>query len=476
MEEVAPGRDPGVNPLFQVLCNHLDFEGAWQVGEVTAEVVDIADQSTRFDLELHTEKRESGYLCRFVFATDLFDEARVRRMADHYLTLLAGAVRTPGQRVDESALLPPGERELVLETWNDTARPVPDRTVVELFEEQAARTPGATALIFEEDSLSYRELNERANRLARSLVEHGAGPEQIVALTLPRCLDTFVAMVAVLKAGAAYLPVDPDYPDERVAYMLTHTRPALALTHTARLGGLPAATPAIRLDTAETAKDLAARPAGNLSDDERGGPLRDAHPAYLIYTSGSTGRPKGVLMPHEGLRNMLAAHRTAFPTGGTGTRTAQFCSIGFDFSVEEVLATLLQGKTLVVPPGRGPPQRGTARPLDRTPPGERAVRPDRRHRGPLRERARTGPTLDSLTDVIQGGEGLTLGRRIRGFHPAGSGRRLHNVYGPAETHGVTMYTLPDDSAAWPAAAPWAAPSATPAPTSSTTGCAPRPSA
>ncbi|MFI5641135.1 amino acid adenylation domain-containing protein [Streptomyces goshikiensis] len=457
VEEVAPGRDPGVNPLFQVLCNHLDFQGAWQLGEVTAEIVDIADQSTRFDLELHTEKRESGYLCRFVFATDLFDEARVRRMADHYLTLLAGAVRTPGRRVDESALLPPGERELVLETWNDTARPVPDRTVVELFEEQAARTPGATALIFEEDSLSYRELNERANRLARSLVEHGAGPEQIVALTLPRCLDTFVAMVAVLKAGAAYLPVDPDYPDERVAYMLNHARPALALTHTDRLGGLPAATPAIRLDTAETTKDLAARPAGNLSDDERGGPLRDGHPAYLIYTSGSTGRPKGVLMPHEGLRNMLAAHRAAFPTGGTGTRTAQFCSIGFDFSVEEVLATLLQGKTLVVP-------------LDEVRrSAEQLALWIERHRvnelfaptaviEALYESAREqGLPLDSLTDVIQGGEGLTLGRRIRGFHHAGSGRRLHNVYGPAETHGVTMYTLPDDSAAWPAAAPLGSP-------------------
>jgi amino acid adenylation domain-containing protein len=453
VEEVAPGRDPGINPLFQVLCNYLDFQEDWRAGDVTAAIVDIADQSTRFDLELHAEKRETGYLCRFVFATDLFDEARVRRLADHYLTLLAAAVRTPGQRIGESELLPAAERALVLDTWNTTARPVPGDTVVELFEAQAARTPEATALVFEEDSLSYAEVNARANRLARLLVEHGAGPERVVALTMPRCLDTFVGMVAVLKAGAAYLPVDPEYPDERVAYMLNHTRPALALTHAARQGGLPTGTPALVLDTDATEAGLAARPAGNLSDDERGGPLRDANPAYLIYTSGSTGRPKGVLMPHAGLRNMLAAHRTAFPDGGTGTRTAQFCSIGFDFSVEEVLATLLYGKTLIVPPDE---VRRSA---------EQLALWIERHRvnelfaptaviDALYESAREQQLpLDSLTDVIQGGEGLTLGKRLRDFHAAGSGRRLHNVYGPAETHGVTMYTLPEDSTGWPAAAP-----------------------
>ncbi|WP_073920058.1 non-ribosomal peptide synthetase [Streptomyces sp. CB00455] len=457
VEEVAPGRDPGANPLFQILCNYLDFQDAWHLGDVTAQVVDIADQSTRFDLELHAEKQESGYLCRFVFATDLFDEARVRRMADHYLTLLASTVREPGQRIDASELLPPEERSLVLETWNATARPLPDRTVVEQFEEQAARTPEATALILEDESLSYRELNDRANRLARLLAEHGAGPEQIVALTMPRCLDTFVSMVAVLKAGAAYLPVDPDYPAERVAYMLTHTRPALALTHEARRDGLPDGTPTICLDAPATAADLAARPAGNLTDDERGGPLRDAGPAYLIYTSGSTGRPKGVLMPHAGLRNMLAAHREAFPAGGPGTRTAQFCSIGFDFSVEEVLATFLQGQTLVVPPDE---VRRSAEQLARWIERQRVnelFAPTAVIEALYESAREQGLPLDSLTDVIQGGEALTLGERTRTFHRAGSGRRLHNVYGPAETHGVTMYTLPEDSTAWPPTAPLGGP-------------------
>ncbi|MEU7022181.1 amino acid adenylation domain-containing protein [Streptomyces sp. NPDC046203] len=453
VEEVAPGRDPGTDPLVQVLCTYLDFREEWRAGGVTARIVDLADQSTRFDLELHTEKRETGYLCRFVFATDLFDEARVRRLADHYLTLLTAAIRTPGQRIGESDLLPAAERALVLDTWNATARPVPESTVVELFEAQAARTPGATALILEDESLSYAELDARANRLARLLVEHGAGPERVVALAMPRCLDTFVAMVAALKAGAAYLPVDPEYPDERVAYMLDHTRPALALTHQARRGGLPAGVAEVVLDSAGTTADLAARPAGRLSDDERGGPTRDDHPAYLIYTSGSTGRPKGVVMPHAGLRNMLAAHRAAFPAGGPGTRVAQFCSIGFDFSVEEVWATLLHGKTLLVPPDE---VRRSA---------ERLARWIEHHRvnelfapaaviDALYEAAREQRIpLDSLTDVIQGGEGLTLGSRLRGFHTEGSGRRLHNVYGPAETHGVTMYTLPGDSSAWPAAAP-----------------------
>ncbi|GAP48930.1 non-ribosomal peptide synthetase [Streptomyces azureus] len=459
VQEVAPGRDPALNPLFQILCNYLETQETWHVGELTARIVDIAEQSTRFDLELHAEKLTSGgYRCRFVYATDLFDEARVRRLAEHYLTVLATAVQAPHTRVADCALLSGTERDLVVETWNATERPLPEQTVVDLFTRQAARTPDATALLHEDTALTYRELDERSDRLARLLAARGSGPEQVVALTLPRCPDLVVAMVAALKTGAAYLPVEPDYPDDRVAYMLGQARPTLAVTYRSRLDGLPAGVEALVLDAPRTAAQLAAQPTGPLDEREwHGPPLCDDHPAYLIYTSGSTGRPKGVVMPHRGLRNMLAAHRAAFPAGGPGTRVAQFCSVGFDFSVEEILATLLHGKTLVIPPDE---VRRSA---------EQLARWIARHRvnelfaptaviEALYEAAREQDIpLDTLTDVIQGGEALTLGERTRAGHRPGSGRRLHNVYGPAETHGVTMYTLPEDSTGWPASAPLGAP-------------------
>ena len=165
-------------------------------------------------------------------------------------------------------------------------------------------------MLFEDEELSYRELNERANRLARHLIHHGAGPEQLVALALPRSLDLIVALLAVLKSGAGYVPVDPDYPADRIAYMLQDAHPVLILTDTTTATRLPPAagdTPLVLTDDNDTHTTLNTLPAHNVTDSERATPLLPHHPAYVIYTSGSTGRPKGVVIEHRALVNYVAA-------------------------------------------------------------------------------------------------------------------------------------------------------------------------
>ncbi|WP_420714818.1 AMP-binding protein, partial [Streptomyces sp. WM6372] len=187
--------------------------------------------------------------------------------------------------------------------WNDTAREIPAALLPELFETQAARTPNAPAVISGGVELSYAELNARANRLARHLVACGAGPEMLVAVALPRSVDLVVALLAVLKSGAGYVPVDPEYPADRIAYVLADAEPVLVITDADTVPVLPQdrAAPHLVLDEPGVRRAVAARDAGDLSDHDRLSSVLPAHPAYVIYTSGSTGRPKGVVVSHVAL-------------------------------------------------------------------------------------------------------------------------------------------------------------------------------
>ena len=205
-----------------------------------------------------------------------------------------------------------------------------------LFEAQVERSPEAIALVFEQSTLSYAELNLQANRLAHYLIGRGIGPENLVALALPRSAEMIVALLGVLKAGAAYLPLDPDYPVERLAYMLRDAQPACALTNVqiAERLRLPEGVAQLLLDHSETAGALAQSPETNPSDAKRTQPLNPHNPAYVIYTSGSTGTPKGVLMPGSVLGNLLAWHRTVLP-GAPGTAVVQFTAISFDVSARK---------------------------------------------------------------------------------------------------------------------------------------------
>ncbi len=258
------------------------------------------------------------------------------------LTRLTDDLAAPAGAVDP---LLPAERAALGRAWSAGRVPVPDRTIADLLAEQAARTPDATALVCAGQRVDYADLDARINRLARLLRARGAGPERVVALGLPRSVDTVVALFAVLRAGAAYLPLELDHPDERLAVMLADAGPLLLLTTdavAARLADVVPELPRLRYDDPATAAVLAGLDAGPLTGAERPS-LTPEHPAYVIYTSGSTGRPKGVVTPHRGLTNMQLNHRREIfdpaiaAAGGRGLRIAHTVSFAFDMSWEELL-------------------------------------------------------------------------------------------------------------------------------------------
>ncbi|XRQ14395.1 amino acid adenylation domain-containing protein [Actinomadura welshii] len=248
--------------------------------------------------------------------------------------------------------LEPAEWRALADEWDATRRPLPGETVSEMLAAQAARTPGEVAVVAGDETLTYAELDDRVNRLARLLLSRGAAPERVVALALPRSADMVAALFAVLRTGAAYLPLELDHPADRLAHMLADAEPTCVLTTSAVAASVlpdaPGGPERIRLDAPDVAAELAALPGGEIADAElpgfeRGRPGRLEHPAYIIYTSGSTGRPKGVVTPYRGLTNMQLNHREAIfgpaiaAAGGRRLRIAHTVSFAFDMSWEELL-------------------------------------------------------------------------------------------------------------------------------------------
>ncbi|MEU8889953.1 amino acid adenylation domain-containing protein [Streptomyces sp. NPDC048442] len=328
--ELAPSRSLSHSPLVQVLfsLHTMPGEGLSLPG-VEREPIPSDFCDTQFDLTFTLERRPGGTISgAVIYSTDLFDEQSVERLTGHLTTLVRGAVCAPQTPLSALPLLTAPEHE-GLRQLNTTAKdlaPGAPRLLHEVVEEQARRTPGATALVHEGDRLSYAELNARANRLARHLVGLGVGPERIVALSLARGLDVPVAILATLKAGGAYLPVDPTYPQERREFMLSHSKAAVVLS-----GALP--------DTRE------------LPDEDLHTPVDPRSPAYLIYTSGSTGRPKGVLVPHAGVVNLITDpnYDALVPRG---CRAAVWASFSFDASVYAMFPALARGAEVHLTPDR----------------------------------------------------------------------------------------------------------------------------
>ncbi|MEU8778348.1 amino acid adenylation domain-containing protein [Streptomyces sp. NPDC048606] len=277
------------------------------------------------------------------YRPDLYDEDTARVLAGRLAALVGQLADGGALPVGRLATVAEDERALLLAKGDDTGYAVPDTTVIDLFAAQAARTPEDTALVFEEERLSYAELDARANRLARALVARGAGPEAVVALGLPRSADFVVSLFAVLKTGAAYLPLDLDHPVERLADMVRDAAPLCLVTTGAVAGRVPvvAGVPALELDAPAVGEELAGLSPSALAEEELTGTRDGRHPAYVIYTSGSTGRPKGVVVPYSGLTNMLLNHRERIfapavaLAGGRRMKVAHTVSFAFDMSWEE---------------------------------------------------------------------------------------------------------------------------------------------
>ncbi|MGH3784209.1 MAG: non-ribosomal peptide synthetase, partial [Pseudonocardiaceae bacterium] len=277
------------------------------------------------------------------YDTDLFDLVTVERMAGHLRLLLAGIAEDADRPVGELPWMSETERHQVLQAWNDTGLAVPTVVFPEVFQAQVAQTPEQTALVFGNRCVSFAELNAQANRLARHLIGLGVGPERVVALALPRSVEMMVALVAVLKAGGVYLPVDPQLPAERIAFVVDDAAPVLVVTTTTDRGMVTeaaAGAPVVVVDDPQTAAVLAGYGDGDLTDADRRGPLRADSAAYVIYTSGSTGRPKGVAVEHHNLMNLFYHHQTQTRLGTEGSRwrVSLSAALSFDASLDAVLS------------------------------------------------------------------------------------------------------------------------------------------
>ena len=346
VEELQPERDLSRTPLFQVFLNMVDAEEkSISLPGLRLEPFLPPVFETKFDLTLDVYDRRGRCGLRLSYNADLFEAATIRRMMRQLRTLLSGIAADPEKRLAELPLLDEAERRELLVTWNDTRADYRRNVRLhELFEEQAARTPGATAVVFENERLTYRELDERSNQLAHRLRELGVGPDSVVGICAERSLELIVALYGVLKSGAAYAPLDPEYPPERLSYMLQTSRTAVLLVQQRFLDLFPGyAGPILAVD----ADDFSRLPTTRAPTSTRPGQL-----AYVIFTSGSTGQPKGVMVPHEGLCNQLFWMQQTYGLDATD-RVLQKTPFSFDVSVWELFWPLLFGSAIVIAKPQG---------------------------------------------------------------------------------------------------------------------------
>ncbi|MFE7310821.1 amino acid adenylation domain-containing protein, partial [Streptomyces sp. NPDC057546] len=442
VEALNPTRTLAHHPLFQTM---LTLQNA-PLGTIDLPRLRVATDlvhtgTAKCDLTfVLTEQPGADGLSGVVeYSTDLFDAATVTGIVERWLRLLRAVVADPGRRIGQVDVLSADELRALLPADTGQGGELPESSLPALFERQARANPAATALTDGEDTLTYGQLNARANRLAHALIDRGVGPEQLVALSLPRSAELVVAVLAVLKAGAAYVPVDPEYPAARIAYLLQDARPALLVT-TSRTGEQPGADHVDRLllDTADL---------DGLPDTDPGVAVDPGHAAYVIHTSGSTGNPKGVVVPHRNVVRLFGTTRELFGFSAEDVWTL-FHSYAFDFSVWELWGPLLHGGRLVVvdhetsrSPGRFlellARERVTV--LNQTPSAfYQLMQADE-------EAPETGRRL-ALRTVVFGGEALEHTRLAGWFrrHPEDA-PRLVNMYGITETTVHVTYAAIDRS-------------------------------
>jgi len=435
VDAVSPQRRPGVHPLFQVMVSSMDAEAGATAALELPGVQSISEEpdavGAKFDLTFsvgeHREDngRPAGMEIQVEYATDLFDDATAQSLLTRLGTLLEEYAAEPEQHVSGITLTTDAERQALC--GPSTPR---TQTWPELFAAGLALDPTAPAVRFEGEALSYAELDAQTNRLARWLIGRGVGPEVIVGAAVRKSLHSVVPILAIEKAGGAYLPIDPDYPPQRIADILEDAAPAFTLVTDAD-DATSFGDGAVLLPGATDLHELSA---AAITDDDRLSPLTADSTAYVIFTSGSTGRAKGVVITHRGLAALAESQREHFGTG-PGDGVMQFASLSFDASVLEITLAHFHGACLVVVPERLrtlPPEIGTYL-------GEQGVTIGMLV--PSAATALAAGVLPDGMDLMMGGEALQ-GRTATAFR---DGRRVHNLYGPTETTiDVTWHEVRDD--------------------------------
>ena len=448
VERLQPVRTSIYPPLFQAMfvlqkahqqddalaSFALSEEGArMNLGGLEVESITLEQRVAQVDLTLVTAEMEGGLAASFQYSTDLFEPSTIRQMLGHLESVLRVASATPDARLAALPLLNASERQQLLVEWNDTQTEFESEACVHsLFEAQVERTPDAVAVVFEDEQVTYAELNRRANQLAHHLQSLGVGAETLVGICIERSIETVVGLLGILKAGGAYLPLDVSYPPERHSFMLGDAHAPLLLTLQHRAPALAPYAPRLLCldsDWPQIALNSDLNPRATVSADNL---------AYVIYTSGSTGKPKGVLLQHRGLVNLVAAQVRAFDIRPE-SRLLQFASLSFDASVSEIFTALLAGATLLMAKA------------DELMQGESLVRL-------LREQQVTVVTLPpvvlgilderevpELATVVSAGEACTAEIAARWTR----GRRFINAYGPTEATVCATLTIIDGDSVKP---------------------------
>jgi amino acid adenylation domain-containing protein len=346
VDELQPERDMTHSPLFQAMfvLQNTPLGGgesnSMQFPSIRMEVLEADAKTAKFDLTLVMMEDKRGFLTEFEYNTDLFEKATIERMQNHFQTLLQNIVADPQQCISELSLIADEEKNLILRDWNKTQVDFPNNKCIhELFEERVAKTPNKTAVVFADKQLTFSKLNERANQLAYYLINLGVGPEKLVGISIERSIEMVVGLLGVLKAGGVYVPIDPAYPEDRIAYIIDDAEIDILLTQKSLSNLFPKESiNKICLDSNWTVISSQSKenPANKTSAENL---------AYMIYTSGSTGRPKGTMLQHRGLCNLTMEQIKDFELDES-SRTLQFASFSFDASVSDIFTTLISGATL----------------------------------------------------------------------------------------------------------------------------------
>lgn len=358
VEQLHPKRDPSRTPVFQHMFVYqkayllhesgmsglavAEEGGTMKLGDVTLESIAIENRIVPFDLTFLTAELDDGLGASLQYNTDLFHRETAVRMLNHFQRLIKAVVEDPDRTLSSYTFLSDEEIYRLTNEWNRTETVYPEMEPVHrLIEKQAAQTPDATALVFKDRHISYETLDRKANQLAHILMQRGIGPDAIVAISSERSIEMIIGILGILKAGAAYLPLDPTYPHDRLAYMLNDSHVPLLITQKKLETQLPENNfPRLYLDDLDSEIQ-------NASEDSPGSTIYPSNLAYVIYTSGSTGKPKGVMLSHSGLRNLVEAQVKAFRITAE-TRLLQFASFSFDAAASEIFTTLTSGATLVL--------------------------------------------------------------------------------------------------------------------------------
>ena len=443
VEELQPERNLSHQPLFQVLfvLQNASRE-EFRLHELEIESLGTRSRAAKFDLTLFVGETPRGLAGSIEYNTDLFDPGTIERMCGHFETLLHGIVENDRQRLSQLPLLTKAECEQ-LEEWNQTDFEYPQTHCVhEVVEAQAEKTPDAPAIIFDDQQITYRELNERANQLAHYLVSMDVGPESRVGICLERSFAMLTAVLGVLKAGGAYVSLDPSYPAERLRFMMQDADISILLTERQlqeRFGAHDCRMVLLDADQHSFDRESTANVSSGVTPDNL---------VYVIFTSGSTGRPKGVMMSHRALANLLSWQVETYPNEAAA-RTLQFTSLSFDVSFQEIFSTWWSGGALILITDEL--RRDPAALLELIVEQEitRLFMPFAALQN-LAEAAASSSLLPTrLQQFITAGEQLQIGGQVADFFGRLPNCSLHNHYGPSEAHVVTSFDLEGHPENWP---------------------------